>query len=172
MSYNGPPPSRVAPEFTSPAIPHVRDPLYAPRCCVPRPCQPSIVAESSGSDSGYWWMLLPLLFCLGCGLPSADVSPVKPLGADAAHVIPAATREYNAGLADVYEGLANRVENGELKTVRDAATVAVSEDQRLRTEYKRALGDVMETRLGGDELPSDAPAFFREMSAAFRGMSK
>lgn len=117
-------------------------------------------------------LLLLSLLVAGCGVPSLDGRTPTPIGADASHVIPAASREYNAGLADLYESLAVAAESGEIKTVRDAAVKAVDEDKRLRTEYKHAIGDVMETRLGSEDLPADSPAFFREMSTAFRRLSK
>jgi len=118
------------------------------------------------------YTLAVLLLVIGCGVPDSGVSPIKPPTNDAASVIPSATKAYNAGLAESYERLAVGVESGELKTVRDAAERAVKEDQRLRGEYKSALGSMMESRLGSEELPADSPSFFREMSTAFGRLAK
>lgn len=112
-----------------------------------------------------------LLFMVGCDVGfHTPPQPIKPPANDAASVIPIANREYNAGLAALYESLAVAAEGEKIKTVRDAAEMAVVEDKRLRSEYKASLGTLMQSRLGSEELPADSPAFFREMSAAFGGL--
>ena len=98
-------------------------------------------------------------------LPTPKPTPQS----EVTEVVEKSSAELRRGMADVYRQAASKVESGDIKTVTAFAEFVYPRNRELRQAERSGLQELMEQRLGDNDLDKDsAAAFLRELADAYQ----
>lgn len=97
-------------------------------------------------------------------LPTPKPTPQN----EVAEVVEKSSAQLRQGMADVYRQAASKVEAGDIKTVTAFSEFVYPRNRELRQSERSSLQELMEQRLGDNDLDKDsAAAFLRELADAY-----